>query len=193
MGGGGGWAAGASVPNSPLPSPHRPTGLYGMISGRKPKGLSNVTRLCTRWRGMCCVDPIGEPSCYRVHEQQSDSRDDQEGGGDDRRSDSVRPPRRRVHTTNTRHFLPLIETRAPIASAYLSTTRRSRYLIIDTFVRSILCVRSFNSVRSFVRFSLLRAAMFFSCIVCGNRWCMCYCRIFRAGSSIDGCIVCGNR
>ena len=37
-----------------------------------------------------------------------------------------------------------------------------------------------DRLRSFVRFRSLRAAM-------------CYCRIFRAVPSTDGCIVCGNR
>ena len=62
--------------------------------------------------------------------------------------------------------------------------RSSDFVRSISFVRSILFDRfcSIDFVRSiskFDRFRSLRAAM-------------CYCRIFRAVSSIEGCIVCGN-
>ena len=55
---------------------------------------------------------------------------------------------------------------------------------MTAFVRSFMC----SFIRSFVR---LYARLF----VCSLRFVsfVCYCRIFRAVSSIDGYIVCGNR
>ena len=70
-----------------------------------------------------------------------------------------------------------------IPLSYISFARSSGRPFVHSFVRSLVgsfdSVRSF--VRSFVRFRSLRAAI-------------CYCGIFCAVPSIDGCIlVCGNR